>query len=257
MIVLDRVGRTLFATFSNPATLNALDASMAAELDKISEMLRSDPDLALIVLQGDGRAFMAGGDINAFSGNEDSVADSIEAIMSSLNQFIEAVAASSCLVLASVHGAVAGGGLSIMLACDIVLAAADTRFIFAYSALGTTPDGGLTQVLPHIVGRHRAAGLLLASDPIGAAEAASFGLVNEVVPDGERAARTLAWVRRLEANSRLANSQTKALLRAGDQTSLREQLAAEKLSFQLCAQGDDFREGVAAFLEKRPPAFAP
>lgn len=255
MIELETVGRTLFATFSNPATLNSLDAAMAADLDRITATLRQDSELGLLVLQGEGRAFMAGGDVNAFHGDAETVSAAIDSIMLSLNAFIEAVASAPCLTIASVHGAVAGGGLSIMLACDLVVAAESTKFVFAYAALGTTPDGGLTQILPVLVGRHRAIELLLLPGSITASEAHGLGLVNEVVPDVERDARTRALIERLEANSLLANAQTKALIRSGEVASLREQLAAEKRSFQLCAAGNDFKEGVSAFLEKRHPNF--
>lgn len=256
MIKLEHIGRTLFATFSNPATLNALDASMAAELDKLTSLLRSDRELGLVVLQGEGRAFMAGGDINAFRGDDTVVQATVGSTLSSLNAFVEALASTPCLILASVHGAVAGGGLAIMLACDLVLASDETRFVFAYATLGATPDGGLTHNLPAIVGRQRALGLLLASGPIGAEDALRLGLVNEIVPDAEREARTQALAERLVANSHLANAETKTLVRAAAKTSLREQLSAEKRAFLACAGGHDFKEGVAAFFEKRAPVFA-
>lgn len=255
MIKLEHVGQTLFATFSNPAMLNALDSSMATELDKLTSLLQSDRELELIVLQGEGRAFMAGGDINAFRGEDTAVQARVGSTLSSLNAFVEALANAPCLVLASVHGAIAGGGLSIMLACDLVLASDKSRFVFAYSALGATPDGGLTHNLPAIVGRQRALGLLLAADQIGADEALRLGLVNEVVADADRQARTRKLARRLVANSRLANAETKALIRAAAKTPLQEQLSAEKRAFLACASGADFKEGVAAFFEKRPPDF--
>jgi len=151
--------------------------------------------------------------------------------------------------------AVAGAGLSVALAADFVVAADDAKFTMAYTRIGTTPDGSGTFSLPRIVGLRKALELTLLSDPVDAAEALRLGLVNKVVPAADLARETDALARRLAAGPTAAYGRVKHLLRASFSHTLSEQLHAEREAFIASAGTADFAEGVAAFVNKRPPHF--
>ncbi len=158
-------------------------------------------------------------------------------------------------VLASVQGACAGLGVSLVLAADLALAADSAFFTLAYSRLGTTPDGGATYFLPRTVGSKRAAELAMLGDRIDAATAERYGMVNRVIPADRLAEETRAWATRLANGATGAIGRTKALLSASGGRDLESQLQAEAVSFSLCSDSDEMAEGVKAFIEKRPPDF--
>ena len=158
-------------------------------------------------------------------------------------------------VVAIVQGAAAGFGLSLVLAADLALAADDAVFTSGYIHLGTSPDGGMTATLPHIVGIKHAAELMLLGDRFDAQRALALGLVNRVVPAGALDAEAAALAARLAAGPLHAYGRTKALLQATIGDAFDAQLRRETESFAACAATDDFAEGVRAFLEKRRPAF--
>jgi 2-(1,2-epoxy-1,2-dihydrophenyl)acetyl-CoA isomerase len=158
-------------------------------------------------------------------------------------------------VLASVHGAVAGAGVSIMAACDLAIAADDARFTAAYSAIGTSPDGGASYFLSRCLGPRRALEFLLLSEPVDAADALRLGLVNRVVPAAELGAATQRLATRLVRGPTRAYAQTKRLIDEAAVAPLEKQLEAEALAFSRCAGSDDMREGIAAFVAKRRPSF--
>jgi 2-(1,2-epoxy-1,2-dihydrophenyl)acetyl-CoA isomerase len=157
--------------------------------------------------------------------------------------------------VAQVHGAVAGFGMSLLMACDLAVAADDSYYTLAYILIGTSPDGGSTYGLPRIVGMKKAMEIALLGDRFDAATAERLGFVNRVVPAAELAgaARTLA--QRLAAGPALAYAGTKRLLQQSLNSTLETQLQAEAESFARCASGPDFKEGVMAFVEKRKPNF--
>ncbi|MDX1434764.1 MAG: enoyl-CoA hydratase-related protein, partial [Gammaproteobacteria bacterium] len=159
-------------------------------------------------------------------------------------------------VVASVRGASAGFGMSLVAACDLALAAVDSVFSLAYIRLGTSPDGGATWTLPRAVGMKRAFELALLGDRITPEQAASFGLVNHVVPTEELEERTAALARRLAAGPWAALAKTKALLNMSWSLDLEAQLTQEKGCFVAGVSGAEFAEGVRAFVEKRAPRFS-
>ena len=158
-------------------------------------------------------------------------------------------------VVGRVHGAVAGFGLSLMNACDLVVAADDSYFASAYRQIALTPDGGGSWALPRLVGLRKAMEILLLGERFGAADALSLGLVNRVVPAAELDAATNAVVQALATGPALALRNAKRLVRESLSRSLSEQLDAEASSFAACAGTADFVEGITAFLAKRPPQF--
>jgi 2-(1,2-epoxy-1,2-dihydrophenyl)acetyl-CoA isomerase len=158
-------------------------------------------------------------------------------------------------VIGQVQGAVAGFGLSLMNACDLVVAADNAYFASAYRAIALTADGGGSWALPRLVGMRRAMEIMLLGERFDARQALEWGLVNRVVPLAELDAAVAATTRSLVDGPRLAIRNAKRLVRESLGRSLSEQLDAEAASFAACAGTPDFAEGIAAFLEKRPPRF--
>ncbi|WP_137391703.1 enoyl-CoA hydratase/isomerase family protein [Rhodoligotrophos defluvii] len=243
-------------TFNRPEAMNGIDLAMAREMRILAHSICDDSSARVLVLRGAGNAFMAGGDVRAFADNLGQVQPFAREIISGFHAFIEALARAPQPVLASIHGAAAGAGLSLVAACDLVIAAQSTKLAFAYKGLGVSPDGGATFFLPRAVGAKRAAELLLVRDSFAADEARQIGLVNWVVPDEALEAETLRIAEKIAANSGTANRVTKRLLRRSPEMSLLQQLAAEEDGFVECAGHQDFSEGVGAFLNRRRPVFA-
>jgi 2-(1,2-epoxy-1,2-dihydrophenyl)acetyl-CoA isomerase len=158
-------------------------------------------------------------------------------------------------VVAGVSGAAAGFGMSLMMACDMVLAADNAYFTLAYTLIGTSPDGGSTFALPRIVGAKRAMEIALLGERFDAATAERLGLVNRVVPAAALEAETAKLAARLAAGPTAAYGRTKALLNASLTNTLETQLQREADAFARCASEPDFAEGVRAFVEKRKPQF--
>jgi 2-(1,2-epoxy-1,2-dihydrophenyl)acetyl-CoA isomerase len=179
----------------------------------------------------------------------------VENLAGELHCAIIALRAAAKPVLASVHGAVAGAGVSLLAAADLAIAAAGAKFTLAYSKIATSPDGGSTYFLPRILGVRKALELMMLSETFDAATALDLGLVNRVVPDDELAAATDTLARRLAAGPTLAYGETKALVNRTFEQSLSSQLEAEAQAFARCAATADLAEGVTAFVQKRKPAF--
>ena len=158
-------------------------------------------------------------------------------------------------VIAQLEGAVAGFGVSLMNACDLAIAAEGTVFTLAYIHIGTSPDGGSTHSLVHLAGMRKAKEIAILGDRFGAGEALDCGLINKIVPPAELDVAIENLAIRLSAGPRDAIARTKALLNAAPENDLSAQLDAEAAAFADCSVSADFREGVAAFVEKRQPNF--
>jgi 2-(1,2-epoxy-1,2-dihydrophenyl)acetyl-CoA isomerase len=254
-VLIQRAGAIATLSFNRPAQLNALnDAMMFALRDALLEV-EADANIRVVVLKGEGKAFMAGGDVAMFHERRDQSREEMLALGTVFHESIAILRRMGKPVLASVQGACAGGGLAVMLACDLAVAAESSQYTLAYARIGATPDGGSTHTLSRIVGLRKAMELALLPDTFGAVEAARLGLVNWVVPDADLAAKTHAIAERLAAGPAETFARTKALLQAAADRTLGEQLAAEAEAFSTNAMGWEFKEGVAAFVEKRKPNF--
>ncbi|MNF63642.1 1,2-epoxyphenylacetyl-CoA isomerase [compost metagenome] len=238
--------------FNRPEALNAIDSAMARAFLDACRATVADPGVRVIVLSGEGRAFMAGGDITQFKNAPQSIADEL---IQPLNEAMLLLANCAAPVIASVRGAAAGAGMSIVLASDFALASANSRFNFAYLSLGASCDLGASWHLPRLVGLRRALHIALLGEPLDAEHACRLGIVNQVVAVEELESATQALAERLAQSSPVAQGHLKRLLRQAFDNTQAEQLDAEKAAFAACAQGEDFQEAVSAFLQKRPAQF--
>ena len=258
-VLLTRDGAVANLTLNRQAALNALDLPMMDALVAHVAMIAADPTLRVVVLQGAGKHFMAGGDLKTFATRLDAEPAQRQAdfqlIVDRLHAAIEHVQRMPQVVICALRGAVAGFGLSLAAACDLAVAADDAYFASAYRQIGLTPDGGGTWALPRLVGLRKALELLLLSGRIDAKEAQRRSLVNRVVPASELEATVTALAASRAAGPRLALRNAKRLARESLDRSLSEQLQAEAVSFALCTASPDFVEGIRAFLDKRPPRF--
>ena len=230
-------------------------------LVQVTQDVSSDKTIRCVILDGAGEHFMAGGDIKYFGArledlsNQTVFSHEIEAMINAFHEAIINMRAMPKPIVASVRGAVAGAGVSLMLASDLVVASQSSFYTLAYCHLGVSPDGGSTFALPRAVGMKHAMEIALLGDRFDSAKAERWGLVNIVVPDLDLVTETKALARRLASGPTQAYARTKALMNESSSHTLEEQLAREARAFADCALTDDFYEGVSAFNAKRSPVF--
>jgi len=256
-VLVAREGSVATITLNRPQALNALDHDLTVGLRDGVLAAEHDPSVRCVVLRG-GEHFMAGGDLKWFrtlvedrSSAENRV--QFEALIHEVHTVILALRRMPKPVVASVRGAVAGFGMSLMMACDLVLAADNAYFTLAYTLIGTSPDGGSTFSLPRIVGQKKAMEIALLGERFDAATAERLGLVNRVVPKEKLDEETAKLALRLANGPTAVYARTKALLNGSLNASLESQLQREAEAFAQSASEPDFREGLAAFIEKRKP----
>jgi 2-(1,2-epoxy-1,2-dihydrophenyl)acetyl-CoA isomerase len=239
---------------NRPHVLNAMDGEMMQQLRPAAERLEQDPAVRAVVIKGEGGAFMAGGDVAVFHQHLAELPELIVTWGREMHAAFLALRRMGKPVLASVHGAVAGAGFSLMCAADLALAAAGTRFTLAYANIGASPDGGSTYFLPRLVGYKKAMEMIMLPDRFDAQTALASGLVNWVVPDDKLGEETLRIAKRLAAGPTQAFAEAKHLVN-GSLDALDAQMEQELQAFSRGARGADLKEGVTAFVEKRKPVF--
>lgn len=263
-VVLD--GSVLRLTLDRRAKRNALDDTMTAGLIDAIDAAGRDEAVRAIVLTGAGDHFCGGADIVARNAGSGSAAPdqrpprprvgSIQRRVPSLaHRLIPLLLSVQTPVVCRVRGWAAGIGFQLALASDFTIAAADARLWEPFTERGFTPDSGGTWLLPRLVGLARARELLLLGRPLDGAEAAEWGVVHRAVAPDALDAEVEALVERLATGPTVALGLTKWLLRAGQSATLDEQLHNEALALELSSRSEDFREGLAAFKDKRRPTF--
>jgi 2-(1,2-epoxy-1,2-dihydrophenyl)acetyl-CoA isomerase len=252
VIELDVTDGVARITLNRPESGNALNLELATALKEAAESLK---DVGAVILTGAGKAFCVGGDLRFMQGAGDGVEGAVYQLASAFHATIEALAALDAPLITAVRGAAAGGGMSLAIAGDVVLAAESARFTMAYTAIGFPPDGGSSWTLPRVVGLRRATELMLLNETLDAAAARDLGLVTRVVGDDALDAEAEALAQRLANGPTAAHGAVKRLLRESWRTSLHDQLELEARTIAALAASADGREGVAAFLEKRAPHF--
>ena len=256
-INLEMRGTVGVVMLNRPDSLNALTSQVAQEfLAAVPEALRNGA--RAIIVTGAGRAFSAGGDLREMQ-KIAAQAGKVEAFFDEplglLNECILLIRRSPVPFLAAVNGAASGGGCNLALACDLVIAGESARFNQAFIKIGLVPDCGGTFILPRLVGWKRATELMMTGDVISAGRALEMGMINAVVPDEALSSEAMAMAEKLAQAPTAAIGRIKELLEASATNDYGGQLELERKTQIQSGQTKDFREGVAAFLEKRPPKF--
>lgn len=237
---------------NRPEVMNALSSLLRKEL--LAALLRAQTEARVIVLTGTGRAFCSGQDLHD-AGQIDAL-DFEGVLNSEYVPMVKAITDSPIPTIAAVNGAAAGAGANLALAADIVIATESASFIQAFTRIGLVPDAGGSYWLPRQIGLARAMGAMLLGDKVSARQAADWGMIYEAVPDAGFADHVRARAVQLANGPALALRGVKDMLRASLGNDLDTQLALESRLQGACGQSGDFREGVAAFLEKRPARFS-
>ena len=258
-ILSERSKSVLTLTLNRPKVLNAVNGPLTEQLFDALAVVENDARIRCVVIRGAGGHFMAGGDLKLFHGELDRDSDErrhfFEKFVYQVHPLIQVIKRLPKPVVASVEGAAGGFGVSLMLACDLVIAADTSFYTMAYCSIGTSPDGSSTYFLPRTVGLKKAMELALLCERFDAETARTLGMVNWVVPESALASETAKLARRLASGPTRAYGNTKKLLNASLHSTLDDQLQAEAESFAQCAGSADFVEGISAFVEKRKAKF--
>jgi 2-(1,2-epoxy-1,2-dihydrophenyl)acetyl-CoA isomerase len=239
-------------TLNRPDRLNSFTRAMHAELrDALADL----GEARVVILTGSGRGFCAGQDLNDRAVAPGEAVDLGETVEESWNPLIRTLASLPQPVIARVNGVAAGAGANIALACDLVIAAKSAKFIQSFSALGLIPDSGGSWHLPRLVGQARALGLALTGEPLPADQAAEWGLIWKAVDDDQLNAEVDAVAAKLASLPPLGLAAIKQIIRTSWSRSLDEELDLQRDEMRRLGFTQDYREGVAAFLEKRPAKF--
>ena len=253
-ILFERDGPIARITLNRPDRLNSFNAAMHSE---VAEVLREGlEDSRVIVLTGSGRGFCAGQDLNDRAVSADGhPVDLGMTVETSWNPLVRNLTGTTLPVIARVNGVAAGAGANIALACDIVVAARSARFIQSFSAIGLIPDSGGTWVLPRLVGQARALGLALTGEPLSAEKAEEWGMIWKCVDDDALDGEVDAIAHKLASLPPLGLAAIKKMIRETWAHTLDQELHHQRDMMRRLGFTEDYREGVAAFLERRQPNF--
>lgn len=245
-----REGAIASIVFNRPEAMNAIDEATAQGFVAACEQIACDPGVRVVVLSGAGRGFVAGGDLRLLADAPGQVA---ERLIDPMHRGLALLAEHPAPLLASVHGSAAGAGMSLVLACDLAVAARGTRFSMAYLRVGASCDLGASWTLPRVVGPRKAMELALLNPTIDADEALRLGMLNEVVEPEALGGRVQAIAARIAALPQPALGQMTRLLRDSAGRDFVAQLRAEREAFHACASSQGFGERVQDIIQGRAP----
>lgn len=255
-ISVTRAGHVMRIVLNRPQQLNCWDTKLNHELFGALEDVMDDPEIRFIVFTGAGRSFCAGGDIDEF--NQRMAIDTqayISEIVRKSHEIVLQVRKIGKLTIAAVNGLAAGSGFNLTLACDFKVAVRSAKFSQRFVRVGLSPDTGGTYFLPQLVGLTRATEILMTGDFITADRALELGLINQVVEEDALERATEEWIEKLSKSAYPALIHTKRLINQSCLPELATQLEAERAAMVASSATGDFREGVSAFLAKRPAQF--
>lgn len=242
-------------TLNRPEAFNALDAQLAHEFHDAIIVCSEDEAVRVVVVTGNGRAFCAGGDVKGFCEKIDTIGVHVKHLTTDLHGAVSRMIRMPKPVISAVNGVAAGGGMSLALAGDLILATESARFTMAYTQIGASPDGSSTFTLPRLVGVKRALELTLLNPVLSAADAVEWGIVNRVFPDDDFSQEVQKIAAQLAQGPTQAYGRTKALFYSSTSETLETQMEHETLHIAASGKTADFREGIFAFAEKRSPNF--
>ena len=255
-VLLDFSGGIATLRLNRPDKGNAIDTDMADDLSEAATQIAERSDVRAVLIAGNGPNFTVGGDLSLFAGTaREQLPNRLRRMIDSYHLAIERLTSINAPVVAAVRGGAGGGGLGLLYAADIVVAADDARFALGYGVLGLTADGGNTWFLPRMIGMRRTQELFLLNRRLTAQEALGFGLVSRLVPSDAVETEAAALATTLAAGPTLAYGAVRRMLRQSFETGLSDQLSAEKDSIVAASRSEDAQEGIAAFVAKRHPQF--
>ena len=256
-LLVRREGAVLVLSNNDPATRNALSPEFYAALTQALADAASDATVGAIVLTGEGGHFCSGGNLNQLSKRRELPVEERRAKLEGLHDLVRAVRDCPKPIIAAVEGAAAGAGLSLALACDMLVAARNAVFSVAYVKVGLTPDGGATAFLAEFVSRQVLTELCLTGERLSGERLAQLGPVNRLAEPGDALAQALVLARQIAAGPDQAMARIKHLCRQAPHHTLEAQLEMEAQYMVLSQATAESREGIGAFLDKRSPDYAP
>lgn len=254
-VIHDRRDGYHVLTLNRPDRLNAFNDELHAALREALASCAAEDECRAVVLTGAGRGFCAGQDLSNRVNMGDERPDLGATLEANYNPLVRAIRALPKPVICAVNGVAAGAGANVALACDIVIAAKSAKFIQAFSKIGLVPDSGGTWFLPRMLGEARAKGLALTAQPLSADDAERWGLIWKVVDDADLMAEAEAQARAFADGPTAAYALTKQAIHAAGTNTLDQQLDLERDYQRQAGFSDDYKEGVAAFMEKRKPDY--
>lgn len=255
-VQLSRHDQVATITFNRPEAMNTFNKDMAHDLATATEEVKNDDTVRAVILNGAGHLFMAGGDLQFFYESLDTMPNGVDKLIGLLNTSVKNLLTMPKPVVASVHGSVAGAGISLMLACDLIVAAESTKFTLAYSGIGLSPDGGATYLLPRAVGSKKAMQWLMLSDVFDAQTALAHGLINWAVPTDDLQKKTKEVIAQISNGPTQSYAHIKRLVNDTWHMTLDEHLQQEGDAFASCTTTNDFKTGVTSFLQKKQAVFS-
>lgn len=242
-------------TLNRPDKGNAINATMARDLLAAALRAEEDSTVRAVVMDAAGGNFCFGGDLKSFHGEGDGVAALLKQVTIDFHGAVSRLRRMQKPLVVAVNGVAAGGGLSLSLIGDVVLAGEGATFTMAYTAAGLSPDGGSSYLLPRLIGLRRTQELMLTNRRLSAREAEAWGMITRAVPDADLAAEADALAATLATGATCAFGTVKTLLADTYATGLENQMMAESEGIARNATGADGKEGLQAFIDKRKPAF--
>lgn len=252
-LLIEKAGPVLTLTLNRPESLNAFSADMLLGITEALNKAKNDDDIQVIVLAGSGRSFCAGGDVKSMGQASGGI--HTYKFVGVLNELILTMKEIEKPIIASVQGYAAGAGCNLALACDLIVAAQDSKFALSFSQVGLVSDGGGSYILPKLVGPHLAKQFFFTAEPIPAERLYQLGGINFLVPKENLQEETMKFALKLAAGPGMSYGKLKKLVDESFTSTLAEMLEKERSLQAIMSQTEDHKEGAAAFREKRKPEF--
>nr|WP_111439605.1 enoyl-CoA hydratase [Psychrobacillus insolitus] len=252
-LLVEKSGRIATLSLNRPEAMNSMNEVMMMELAEFFESIKQDTSIQVLLLKGEGRVFSAGGDVKAMLDTENPF--NIEEAMEYVSRIALALYTLPQLTIASVHGAAAGLGFSLVLGCDIIIAEENSKLAMNFSGIGLVPDGGGHFFLKERVGIPKAKQIMWSGQLFNGKEAKAVGLVDEVASDGLGWATATSYAQKLLESATASLIASKEILHAGQIKELEMILQKEAVTQSTLRKSVDHKEGITAFVEKRKPAF--
>ncbi|MGG5254191.1 enoyl-CoA hydratase/isomerase family protein [Neobacillus sp. SM06] len=251
-LIIEKKGSILHLLLNRPDRLNAFSPEMISGIINGLKEARTDEGIRVIVLSGAGRSFCAGGDVKTM-GQSGSI--QVYEHIGRLNECILSMKATEKPIIAAVHGFAAGAGFNLALACDLILAAEDSKFAMSFSQVGLISDGGGSYFLPRLIGSHLAKEMFFSATPVPARRLYELGVINHLVPSENLMEETMKLATGIANGPGKALGMMKKIIDHSFTASLDEILEQERITQTMLVTTEDHKEGIAAFKEKRKPVF--